>query len=130
METLLALPDFGPVVATSVLQFFAQAHNVTMIERLLAAGITWPTQIVARQSTTHPLYQKKVVLTGTLAQMSREEAKERLLAVGAQVVGSVSAKTDWVLAGQEPGSKLEKALDLGVPVLTEAEFLDMLEAGK
>ena len=130
MEALLALPDFGPVVATSVLQFFAQGHNVTMIERLLAAGITWPPQIVVQQPTTHPLYQKKIVLTGTLAQMSREEAKERLLAVGAQVVGSVSAKTDWVLAGQEPGSKWDKALDLGVPILTEAEFLDMLEAGK
>lgn len=130
MAALLALPDFGPVVATSVLQFFAQAHNVTMIERLLAAGITWPPQIVVQQPTTHPLYQKKIVLTGTLAQMSREEAKERLLAVGAQVVGSVSAKTDWVLAGQEPGSKLDKALVLGVPILTEAEFLDMLEAGK
>ncbi len=130
MEALLALPDIGPVAAHSVLQFFAQPHNVAMIERLLAAGIAWPIKPLEKQSTTHPLYQKKIVLTGTLAHMSREEAKERLLAVGAQVVGSVSVKTDWVLVGQDAGSKLDKAIDLGIPTLTEAEFLDLLEAGK
>ena len=130
LDDLLCLPDIGPVAANAILQFFAQEHNVSIVDRLLAVGITWPQTAPAQASETHALYHKKVVLTGTLEHMSREEAKERLLAVGAQIVGSVSAKTDWVIVGKEPGSKLDKAMELGVPTLTEAAFLDLLETGK
>jgi DNA ligase (NAD+) len=128
-EELMSLSDIGPVAATAVLNFFAQAHNLTIVDRLLTAGITWP-QPQHAQTATHPFYQKKIVLTGTLETMSREEAKERLLTLGAQIVGSVSVKTDWVIVGKEAGSKLDKALDLGIPTLTEAAFLDLLEMEK
>ena len=128
LEELLSLPDIGPVAANAILQFFSQEHNVSIVNRLLAAGISWPITARVKAPTTHALYQKKVVLTGTLEHMSREEAKERLLAVGAQIVGSVSAKTDWVIVGKEAGSKLDKALDLGIPTLSEAAFLDLLES--
>lgn len=130
LETLVALPDIGPVAAQAILHFFSQEHNVAMIERLLAAGIEWPVQATASQSSTHPLFKKKIVITGTLSRMSREDAKEHLLALGAQVVGSVSAKTDYVLVGLEPGSKLDKALELGIQILNEAAFLDLLESEK
>lgn len=129
-DDLLTLPDIGPVAANAILQFFSQPHNIQVVERLLAAGIHWPEKKPVEISTKHPFYNKKIVLTGTLAQLSREEAKERLLAVGAQVVGSVSAKTDWVIVGQDAGSKLDKAQELGVPILTETEFLDLLGTGK
>lgn len=130
LEALLELPDIGPVAAQAILQFFSQEHNLVMIERLLAAGIEWPVQATALQSSAHPLFKKKIVITGTLSEMSREEAKERLLALGAQVVGSVSAKTDYVLVGLEPGSKLDKALELGIRILNEAAFLDLLGSEK
>ncbi len=126
LEDLLSLQDIGPVGADAVIHFFSQPHNVTIIDRLLAAGIQWPLAPVSPVSSTHPFYQKKIVLTGTLSQMSRDEAKERLLAVGALVVGSVSAKTDWVVVGQDAGSKLDKAIELGISTLSEAEFLDLL----
>lgn len=126
MEDLLSLQDIGPVGAEAVIHFFSQTHNVTIINRLLAAGIQWQLAPVGPVSSTHPFYQKKIVLTGTLSQMSRDEAKERLLAVGALVVGSVSAKTDWVVVGQDAGSKFDKAIELGVSTLSEAEFLDLL----
>lgn len=126
LEELLSLPDIGPVAANAILQFFSQDHNVSIVKRLLAAGISWPITAQVTESSTHALYQKKVVLTGTLEHMSREEAKERLLAVGAHIVGSVSSKTDWVIVGKDAGSKLDKALDLGVPTLTETAFLDLL----
>ena len=129
-DDLLALPDIGPVAANAILQFFAQEHNIQVVQRLVQAGVNWPETTVVENSTTHPFYHKKLVLTGTLQQMSREEAKERLLALGAQVVGSVSVKTDWVIVGQDAGSKLDKAQELGVPTLTEPEFLDLLGTGK
>ena len=130
LEELLSLPDIGPVAAHAVLNFFSQTDNIEIVQRLLAAGIDWPDASPDTASTTHVLYKKKIVLTGTLAQMSREEAKERLLALGAQIVSSVSAKTNWVVVGHEPGSKLDKALELGIPTLTEAAFLDLLDTGK
>lgn len=126
-EELLSLPDIGPVAANSVLNFFMQAHNLTIVERLLAVGITWP-QTESHHSSTHPFAQKKIVLTGTLESMGREEAKERLLALGAQIVSSVSAKTDWVVVGKEAGSKQDKALALGISILNEEEFLALLNA--
>lgn len=129
-DDLLTLPDIGPVAANAILQFFSQEHNLQVVERLLAAGLQWPEKVKSGVSIEHPLYNKKIVLTGTLTHMSRDEAKERLLAMGAQVVGSVSTKTDWVLVGQDPGSKFDKAQELGVPTMTEPEFLDLLELEK
>lgn len=129
-DDLLTLPDIGPVAANAILQFFSQEHNVQVVERLLAAGLHWPEKAKTELAIEHPFYNKKIVLTGTLTHMSRDEAKERLLAVGAQVLGSVSAKTDWVLVGEDAGSKLKKAQELGVPILTEPEFLDLLELEK
>ncbi len=129
-EELLRLPDIGPVAARAIIEFFSQEHNLSIVQRLLDAGIAWPQSPMATLSESHPFYHKKLVLTGTLVGLGREEAKSRLLAVGAHIVGSVSAKTDWVIVGKDPGSKLDKALDLGIPTLSEAAFLDLLESGK
>ncbi len=128
MGELLALKDIGPVGAQAVLQFFAQAHHLAIIDRLLAAGIHWPVEPKVPVLLSHPFYQKKIVITGTLDHMSREEVKASLLAVGAEVAGSVSSKTDYVLAGHEAGSKLDKALALGVPVLTQEAFLELMKS--
>ncbi len=123
VEQLMALRDIGPVVANHIVHFFAQDHNIQVIDKLLAYGVHWPQQQRAQLNEQHPFYGKVIVLTGTLASMGREEAKARLLAVGAKVSGSVSAKTDYVVAGSEAGSKLDKAEALGVQILSEDEFL-------
>ncbi|SOY46191.1 NAD-dependent DNA ligase LigA [Cupriavidus taiwanensis] len=126
---LLEVNDVGPVVAQSIAHFFAEPHNVEVIEQLRAAGVHWAeSEPVARAPA--PLSGKTFVLTGTLPTMSREDAKELLEAAGAKVAGSVSKKTDYVVAGAEAGSKLDKAEALGVPVLDEAGMLALLaEAG-
>jgi DNA ligase (NAD+) len=126
VEQLMTLRDIGPVVAYHIAYFFAQSHNVEVINKLLAFGIHWPQEQVKVLDAQHPFYDKTMVLTGTLASMGRDDAKARLLAVGAKVTGSVSAKTDYVVAGSEAGSKLDKATELGVRVLTEDEFLALL----
>lgn len=115
---LLEIEDVGPVVAHHIHTFFRQPHNLEVIDKLKAAGVHWP----AEQSTNtdSPLSGKTIVLTGTLEQMSRAEAKERLLALGAKVAGSVSSKTDFVVAGRDAGSKLTKAQSLDIPVVDEA----------
>ncbi|HBI21039.1 MAG TPA: DNA ligase, partial [Legionella sp.] len=125
-EQLLALNDIGPVGAAYVTHFFAQEHNVAVVNKLIAYGVHWPVQQTVSADTSHAFYKKTVVLTGTLVSMSREEAKAALLARGAKVTGSVSAKTDYVVAGSEAGSKLSNALALGVPVLTEEELMALL----
>jgi DNA ligase (NAD+) len=124
-EELMNLPDIGPVVAAHVVHFFAQPHNIEVIQRLLELGIHWPKLEKKQLDASNPFYGKTVVLTGTLSSMGREEAKAKLLELGARVSGSVSAKTDYLLAGSDAGSKLDKAQDLGVRVLGEAEFLEM-----
>ena len=121
-EQLMALNDIGPVGAAYVTHFFAQTHNLEVVNKLLNHGVHWPIQQAAVVDETHPFYQKTVVLTGTLVHRSREEAKAALLAHGARVAGSVSMKTDYVVAGSEAGSKLKNAEALGVRVLTEEEF--------
>lgn len=122
---LLEVNDVGPVVAQSIANFLAEAHNVEVIEQLRAAGVHWTeTEPTARAPL--PLAGKTVVLTGTLPTLSREDAKEKLEAAGAKVAGSVSKKTDYVVAGAEAGSKLEKAQTLGVPVLDEDGMLKLL----
>ncbi|WP_133127214.1 NAD-dependent DNA ligase LigA [Legionella nagasakiensis] len=126
IEELMELKDIGPVAASHVVHFLAQPHNMVVINRLLEYGVHWPRATVKETDIQHPLYDKTVVLTGTLTSMSRDEAKEKLLKVGARVTGSVSAKTDYVIAGEDPGSKFSKAATLGVRVLSEDEFFNML----
>jgi DNA ligase (NAD+) len=118
VEQLLEVPDVGPVVAESIHAFFQQPHNREVIEQLRACGVHWAEGEPALQAP-RPLAGKTVVLTGTLPNLSREEAKEMLEGAGAKVAGSVSKKTDYVVAGAEAGSKLDKARELGVPVLDE-----------
>ncbi|RDK08804.1 NAD-dependent DNA ligase LigA [Cupriavidus lacunae] len=126
---LLEVNDVGPVVAQSIAHFFAEPHNVEVIEQLRAAGVHWTESEPAAKAPA-PLSGKTFVLTGTLPTLSREDAKELLEAAGAKVAGSVSKKTDYVVAGAEAGSKLDKAEALGVPVLDEAGMLALLaEAG-
>ncbi|KTD72936.1 NAD-dependent DNA ligase LigA [Legionella tucsonensis] len=125
-EELISLQDMGPVGAFNVVHFFAQEHNRQVIERLLALGVHWPKIEKKKVNKEHSLFGKTVVLTGILSTMGREEAKAKLLAVGAKVTGSVSAKTDYVIAGSEAGSKLDKANNLGVAVLDEEQFLKVL----
>ncbi|MGC9561128.1 NAD-dependent DNA ligase LigA [Brachymonas sp. M4Q-1] len=126
-EALLQVPDIGPVVAQSILHFLGEPHNREVIARLRAAGITWPEtagRIAASQAL--PLAGKTFVLTGTLPHLGRDAAKDMLEAAGAKVSGSVSARTHYVVAGAEPGTKFEKAQKLGVPILDEAGMLALL----
>jgi DNA ligase (NAD+) len=119
--------DVGPVVAQSIADFLAEAHNREVIEQLRARGLHW-SEHEAKPMTDLPFAGQTFVLTGTLAALSREAAKEKLEAFGAKVSGSVSKKTHFVVAGTEAGSKLEKARELGVTVLDEGQFLSMLAA--
>jgi DNA ligase (NAD+) len=121
-------PDVGPIVAQSIAGFFRERHNREVIEQLRAAGVTWKEGARAQSATAGPFAGKIVVLTGTLAQLTRDEAKERIEAAGGKVTGSVSKKTDFVVAGDEAGSKLDRAKELGVAVLDEEKFLTMLGA--
>ncbi|MCG6658421.1 NAD-dependent DNA ligase LigA [Halomonas campisalis] len=130
-EALEAVDDVGPVVATHVHTFFRQPHNRETIADLRAQGVTWEEAAVAERP--QPLAGQSWVLTGTLESMTRDQGKARLQALGAKVTGSVSKKTAGVVAGEAAGSKLEKAMQLGVPVLDEAAFLERLtrwEAGE
>ena len=123
---LAQAPDVGPVVAESVARFFAQPHNREVIAQLRAAGVRWAEGEPARAAPAGAFAGKIVVLTGTLSAMSRDEARERIEAAGGRVTGSVSKKTDFVVAGGDAGSKLERARELGVEVLDEARFRAML----
>ncbi|MBT3065334.1 NAD-dependent DNA ligase LigA [Rhodoferax sp. U11-2br] len=125
-EQLLEVADVGPIVATSLRTFFAQPHNVEVVEQLRACGVTWPEGPPAERAPT-PLSGKTFVLTGTLPTLGREDAKALIEAAGGKVAGSVSKKTSYVVAGTEAGSKLDKALALGVPVLDEAGLQTLLQ---
>jgi DNA ligase (NAD+) len=127
-DALLQVPDVGPVVAHSIRAFFDQPHHREVVQALRDAGVSWP-EGGALAPTEMPLAGLTVVLTGTLQSMGRDEAKEKLEALGAKVAGSVSKKTHYVVAGAEAGSKLDKAQALGVPVLDDAG-LAVLLAGK
>ncbi len=127
VEQLLQVPDVGPVVARSLHTFFQQPHNREVVEQLRACGVTWPEGAPAERAP-QVLAGKTVVLTGTLPTLSRDAAKDMLEAAGAKVAGSVSKKTSYVVAGEEAGSKLAKAQELGVPVLDEAGMLALLAA--
>ena len=123
---LLDVPDVGPVVARRIATFFHEAHNREVIARLRAAGVAW-TEGPPQRSADGPLAGKTVVLTGALTSMSRDLAGDRLEALGARVSGSVSKKTSIVVAGEAAGSKLEKAVELGVEVWDEGMLLDFLD---
>ena len=125
VEQLAQVPDVGPVVAESIHTFFAQPHNREVVEQLRAVGIGWPEGEPAPAALL-PLAGQTFVLTGTLPSLSRDEAKALLEAAGAKVAGSVSKKTHYVVAGAEAGSKLDKARELGVPVIDEAQLRALL----
>jgi DNA ligase (NAD+) len=128
VEQLLTIKDIGPVAAEQCVHFFSKQQNLDIIQRLLASGIHWTTSHQGALRSDHPFYQKKLVLTGSLKTMTREEAKAQVDAIGAQVMTSVSAKTDFVIAGEEAGSKLDNALRLGIKVLDEEAFLELLKS--
>lgn len=127
-ERLMNIKDVGPVVAESIFMFFQQAHNIQVIQQLIAAGISW--QETSVDTGALPLAGQTFVLTGALIKFSRDEGREMLQNLGATVTNSVSKKTNYVVAGSDAGSKLDKALELGVPVLSEEEFLQLLEQNK
>ena len=125
-DRLQEVPDVGPVVAANIRAFFREKRNREIVERLVGSGISWPDPVSADAKET-PLKGKTVVLTGTLEGMTRDEAKEKLLAMGARVTGSVSKSTDFVIAGDRPGSKVDRAVELGVAVLTEIDLQDLIK---
>ena len=123
---LLEVPDVGPVVASSVARFFAEPHNREVIAQLRAAGVQWK-EGRPQRAATGPLAGRTFVLTGTLPNWTRDDAKSRIEAAGGKVSASVSGKTDYVVAGEEAGSKLDKARALGVAVIDEEELKRLLE---
>jgi DNA ligase (NAD+) len=124
-EEIEQVPDIGPVVSANVAAFFASSEHRKAIARMRKLGVHWPAVARPRREGL-ALADQTFVLTGTLSAMSREEAEERLRALGAKISGSVSKKTAYVVAGADPGSKLRKAQELGVKVLEERDFLDLL----
>ena len=126
---LLEVNDVGPIVAQSIHTFFAQPHNREIVEQLRACGIVWKEDDGTADTTPKPLLGQTFVLTGTLPTLSRDEAKDMIEAAGGKVSGSVSKKTHFVVAGEEAGSKLDKARELGIALLDEAGLLAMLKSG-
>ena len=124
IEELEALPDIGPIVAASIADYFRHPDNQAMVDALIAAGVHWP---AAKQRSDAPLAGQTWVLTGTLASMTRSEAKQKLVELGAKAAGSVSRSTTHVVAGPGAGSKLAKAEALGIPVMDEAALLETLQ---
>ena len=127
LDALQQVPDVGEVVANRILAFWYEPHNVSVVNDLIAQGVHWES-VETKEITENRFKGKTVVLTGTLTQMGRNEAKALLQDMGAKVSGSVSAKTDFVIAGDAAGSKLTKAQELGVAVLTEEEFLAEIQS--
>jgi DNA ligase (NAD+) len=126
-EMLQRMPDVGPVVARSIAQFFAEPHNRNVVEGLRAAGVVY--ERVSKPPPRSGISGRTFVLTGTLPRLTRDEAKERILQAGGKVVGSVSKKTDYLVAGADPGSKYDKARELGVALLDEDGLLELLGKG-
>lgn len=126
VEELLEVNDVGPVVAESIRQFFDEPANQHVVRELISLGLHWPTEETQTADESHPFFGKTFVLTGTLSQYSRDEAGALIVARGGKVTGSVSKKTDYLLAGEAAGSKLDKAAALGVTVLDENTFQGML----
>jgi DNA ligase (NAD+) len=125
VEQLQAVSDVGPVVAASVREYFDEPRNRALIAQLAAAGLKMDAPIMSG-GAPGPLTGKTFVLTGTLERLSREAAAEAIQSRGGKVTGSVSKKTDYLVAGADPGSKLAKAETLGVPILDEAAFRNLV----
>ncbi len=125
-ESLTQVPDVGTVVAYHLRTFFQQPRNCKIIADLRSQGVHWPVLENRSSPEELPLSGKTFVLTGTMGELTREQAKSKLQALGAKVTGSVSAKTDYVVAGEDPGSKLKKALDMGISVIGEKELLALI----
>jgi DNA ligase (NAD+) len=126
--TLLGVPDVGEIVAKHILSFFSEEHNQIIIEQLQKVGVNWPEAepVSAAEIAELPLAGKVYVITGTLNEMGRDDAKQYLQTLGGKVTGSVSAKTDCLLAGEKAGSKLTKAQSLDIDILNEADFIQLL----
>ena len=124
-EALVEVSDVGEIVAKHVRGFFAEQHNLDVVEALIAQGIHWP-ELIPPSEKSQPLAGLTYVLTGTLSVLNRNDAKARLQQLGAKVSGSVSAKTDALIAGEKAGSKLTKAQDLGIEILTEDDLIALL----
>ena len=130
VEALQTIPDVGPVVAASVRTFADEPHNRALIAKLAAAGVNMAShQAAPGEGAPGLLAGKTFVLTGTLPTMTREEATKAIEELGGKVSGSVSKKTHYVVAGEEAGTKLEKARQLGIPVLSEPEFREIIKSG-
>jgi DNA ligase (NAD+) len=125
-DALMAVKDVGTVVASHLRTFFQQEHNRAIIDELLAQGIHWPVDAKVAPGETLPLVGKIFVLTGTLNELTRDQAKSRLQKLGAKVSGSVSRKTTFVVAGDNPGSKYKKALNMGISIINESELLALI----
>jgi DNA ligase (NAD+) len=125
VETLTAAEDVGEVIARSLAQWFAEDRNRRLLDRLRAAGLNCRSALFRPAAAGGPFAGKTFVLTGTLPTLTREQATARIEALGGKVSGSVSQKTDYVLAGESAGSKLEKARKLGVRIISEAEFCQL-----
>ncbi len=129
-EQLLEVADIGPIVASSIKQFFSDERNLALVDKLLGVGLHWPEHEMKEKPEELPLQNKKFVLTGTLPSLTRDAAAEIIRNLGGKVSSSVSRNTDYVLAGSEPGSKLAKAEELGVRVIDENEFLQLVKNDK
>lgn len=123
-EQLQEVQDVGEVVANRIVRFWQEPHNVDVVEDLIAQGVHWD-DVVQVEIADNPLKDKNVVLTGTLTQLTRDQAKALLQSLGCKVSGSVSSKTDYLIAGEKAGSKLAKAKELGIKVLSEQEFIEL-----
>ena len=124
-EALQKIPDIGPIGALHIFKFFHQPHNLALIKELQTLGVHWREESPV-QTSNLPLTGKTFVITGTLETLSRNDATEKLQALGATVTSSISKKTSYLIAGKDPGSKITKAQELGVAILDEKEFLDLL----
>jgi DNA ligase (NAD+) len=128
VDALLEVQDVGPVVAQSIAEFFAEPHNATVIRALRSAGVHWAEHPGRAAQAPLPLAGKTFVLTGTLRGLTRDDAKARIEALGGKVAGSVSTRTAYVVVGADPGSKFDKARQLGIPILDEEALLELLRA--
>lgn len=128
-KALEEVNDVGPVVAMSIRQFFSEPHNLAVIRQLRSAGVRWPEHAGTPRQPEGALAGKTFVLTGTLPSMAREEARELVESAGGKVSGSVSRKTDYLVAGADPGSKYDRALELGITILDQAGLLALTRAG-
>jgi DNA ligase (NAD+) len=128
-ETLQQVAEVGPVVAASIVRFFREPHNLEVVQQLRKLGVRW-NEGPGERAAEKALSRKTFVLTGTLPRMTREQAKELIESLGGKVTGSVSRKTDYVVAGADPGGKYDRARELGIAVLDEDALLKLVEGEK